>query len=582
MIATLTTRRGTVLNRWSQGLSVMLEKIFGCSLITKLRSFLLMEVDFNAANKTIYGTRMLANARKYQLMPEEIFSERNRLADDGTLSKVLFYDIACQLRRPSGLALVDADNCYDRICHPMASMIFQSFGVPRGPIRSMLTTLQDLQFYLRTGYGDSLGYVRGNKGSSITAVKNQGMSQGNTASPAAWMGVSIPMISAHKKKDLGAHLVTPISNLHCHLAGGLFVDDTDLFHLDMQRVETSIEVHKRLQDTVINWSKLLIATGGALKLEKCSFYLTSFKWKSDGTWIYDQNETNPNFALGVPMVDGSLEQIEHLLISKGIKTLGSMTCPSGSCAAAIERMKTQGQEWLDRVLASSLSRRNVWFMADCRFWPRVGYGICNNTTLWGELENCMQRVYWHLIGRGGVRRSAPKDLRQLDKSFYGIGCLHLGVECLIGQVTKLLVHYGCKSGLGIQMQVTMELLNTKLGRSRQPLQESFETYGKWITNTWIKTVWEKVSKFNITIEIAPLPINPPRAVDKWFMQAVRESRVTDSTESAIINRARCHQQVLFLSDVLDAGGKSVNKKYLNFQKDHKIWSTIVFPLEKPR
>ena len=76
----------------------MLEKIFGCSLITKLRSILLMEADFNAANKTIYEVWMLANARKYQLMPEEIFSKRNRLADDGTLSKVIFYDITRQLR----------------------------------------------------------------------------------------------------------------------------------------------------------------------------------------------------------------------------------------------------------------------------------------------------------------------------------------------------------------------------------------------------------------------------------------------------------------------------------------------------
>ncbi len=68
----------------------MLEKIFGCSLITKLCSILLMEADFNATNKVIYGIRMLYNMRKYKLMPEEIYSERNCFADDGTLSKVLF------------------------------------------------------------------------------------------------------------------------------------------------------------------------------------------------------------------------------------------------------------------------------------------------------------------------------------------------------------------------------------------------------------------------------------------------------------------------------------------------------------
>jgi hypothetical protein len=52
-----------------------------------------MEASFNAANKVVYSMRILANVRKYKLMPEEVYSERNRLADDGTLSKVLFYDI---------------------------------------------------------------------------------------------------------------------------------------------------------------------------------------------------------------------------------------------------------------------------------------------------------------------------------------------------------------------------------------------------------------------------------------------------------------------------------------------------------
>ncbi len=123
----------------------MLEKIFGCSLITKLRSIFLMEADFNATNKAISGVRMLANVRKYKLMPEEVYSKRNHLADDETLSKVLFYDIIRQLQRPAGLALVDTDNCYDCIAHPMASMVFQSCGVPTPAIESMLTTIQNIK-----------------------------------------------------------------------------------------------------------------------------------------------------------------------------------------------------------------------------------------------------------------------------------------------------------------------------------------------------------------------------------------------------------------------------------------------------
>ena len=47
---------------------------------------------------------MLDNVRKYNLMPEEIFSERNIMPDDGTLAKVLFYDIVRQLQVSAGIS----------------------------------------------------------------------------------------------------------------------------------------------------------------------------------------------------------------------------------------------------------------------------------------------------------------------------------------------------------------------------------------------------------------------------------------------------------------------------------------------
>ena len=71
----------------------MLEKMFGCTLVTKLRAILLMEADFNSSNKIIFGERMLDNAWRYGFMPEEIYSERGKMADDGSLAKALFYDI---------------------------------------------------------------------------------------------------------------------------------------------------------------------------------------------------------------------------------------------------------------------------------------------------------------------------------------------------------------------------------------------------------------------------------------------------------------------------------------------------------
>jgi hypothetical protein len=184
----------------------MLAKMFGCALITKLQSILLMEADFYATNKIIYGQQMLQQALKYKLIPEEIYSERNKLADDGTLVKVLFFDIVRQTRQSAGISSVDADNCYDRSAHPIASMVFQSLGVPQEAATSLLSTIQDMRFFLRTGFGDSKAYV-----GSTNGKKTQGMCQGNGAAPAGWTVMSIMMIQVHKRKGHGVLLECPIT-----------------------------------------------------------------------------------------------------------------------------------------------------------------------------------------------------------------------------------------------------------------------------------------------------------------------------------------------------------------------------------
>jgi hypothetical protein len=137
-----------LLERWSRGLTVMLEKTLGVTLVMKLWAILLMEGNFNATNKIVYGTRMLENAHKQQLMPEEIFSKRNRMANNGTLCKMLFYDITRQAHVPAAITLFDASNCYDRIAHAMASLVFQAFRVPTTAIESMLGAIENMKFFL--------------------------------------------------------------------------------------------------------------------------------------------------------------------------------------------------------------------------------------------------------------------------------------------------------------------------------------------------------------------------------------------------------------------------------------------------
>ena len=48
-----------------------------------------------------------------------------------------------------------------------------------------------------------------------------------------------------------------------------------------------------------------------------------------------------------------------------------------------------------------------------------------------------------------------KEIRQVDRGFYGAGCQYLGVKNMVEQLNKLLMHYGCSIGVGIKMQLSL-------------------------------------------------------------------------------------------------------------------------------
>ena len=53
----------------------------------------------------------------------------------------------------------------------------------------LLGAIENMKFYLRTGFGDSKSFTGGG-----ISVKTQGLTQGNGASPAGWAVISICII----------------------------------------------------------------------------------------------------------------------------------------------------------------------------------------------------------------------------------------------------------------------------------------------------------------------------------------------------------------------------------------------------
>jgi hypothetical protein len=140
------------------------------------------------------------------------------------------------------------------------------------------------------------------------------------------------------------------------------------------------------------------------------------------------------------------------------------------------------------------------------------------------------------------------------------------------------MHYGSPSCLGLNMQTLIELLVIELGLSLQPFAKDHNTCQHWVTSSWLKSVWEKSPKLGIEIQLVHLPLQPPRERDTWIMAEF--IRLNYDTQSLCqLNRVWLYQQVIFLSDVMDASMRAIKSKYLDERPHDKQWSSLIFPKE---
>ena len=191
------------------------------------------------------------------------------------------------------------------------------------------------------------------------------------------------------------------------------------------------------------------------------------------------------------MPDGSLATIDHLPVTQVRETLVVWSSPDGNATETLIKISQIGQAWVDQAKEGSLRRRDVWFLLDIQFWPRVGYGICCNTARHAMLEHALDKQYYRLLRLGGMVCTAPASVRQLHRGFYGLGCPHPGIKCFTSQVSKLLTHFGCKSSVGRKLAISFRELVLELRLSLQPFHESFTRYKDWVTWSWMMSLWEK-------------------------------------------------------------------------------------------
>ncbi len=233
-----------------------------------------------------------------------------------------------------------------------------------------------------------------------------GTRQGNRAALPSWSQLSAVMVSVFKQLNLGAMVQDTITAKMIHSMGALFVNDTDLYTWSEEILDPG-ELWCQAQIDLEHWSCLLNATGGALKPEKCFWYLIDYVCE-EGEWIYAKMVpleiviTNPN---------GTKSPIKQEEVTESKKTLEIHDSQARDNNTHLSYLKTKVSTWVNRMSNGHLPNHMAWIGYKHQLWSAVQYGLGMMTNDLEATNSLLHNEYYRMLNVLGVARSVTKGLR---------------------------------------------------------------------------------------------------------------------------------------------------------------------------
>ncbi|KAL3780888.1 hypothetical protein HJC23_009934 [Cyclotella cryptica] len=511
----LAAGRGRPLDRWREGVTVLLEKVAGNNRIDKLRAICLLEADFNWWLKG---------------------ATSGKTALDSSMSKQFFFDQANVLHQTVAVTSTDAANCYDAVNHTAISMALQAMHVPLMVVKCYLLWIQTMKFFLKTGFG----MAKQSYGGTV-ADPYMGLTQGSGASPAAWTAISTVMLSAYKTKGHGAYFVSAWTGICLSIAALLYVDDTDLLHMNTAQ-ESDEDFFGKVVDGTAYWARLLQSTGGNLKPEKCYWYFMAYKFVKGVAILRPAKEmSRPGASVAIELKDPS----------EASEVLGVWSSPTGTSTSQLDHMIGKGRKWSTRVLRSTLRPSEVWHSFTTQALPSVRYGLI-------------------------ALMASPRDLDDAFSAWYYTLLPALGLAISLQYLQR---HWGRSSTMGTILRANFELVQIDIGLSGNFLCRDYKKFQKLATHTWFKTLWEYLHRYGVKLELSGVDVPLIRQRDRVLMEEVIDLIPPHQWPS--FNRARKYYKVYFVSQLTLCDGITVDPSKLGKENSVVQQSSMRFPLEKP-
>ena len=182
------------------------------------------------------------------------------------------------------------------------------------------------------------------------------------------------------------------------------------------------------------------STGGALRPEKCFWYLVRFEWTSDGSWKYAQKRDD-NFNMEVSDDNGIVKRIERLEVLTVKEAVGCLQRADGNMHDELKRCRDKLNDWANKVKNGKLSKKLAWQGLRGQLWMSIQYRSAVTTFNKKEGDLMIKNLYSELLPTLGTSRNFPLVYRYSSLSYFGLNMSHLYIEQGIA-ATEMSLTYG--------------------------------------------------------------------------------------------------------------------------------------------
>ena len=552
---------GAPLTRWTKDLDVSLLKKPNKIRPSELRTIGTLEADFNQGASLHFSKRMMSNGITHRAIPPSQYAKKGNRSIEAAIVKILFFDYL-RINKINGVFMaMDLENCFDRMAHPVSSLASQRLGVSSSIAKCMITTLCNMQHYIRTAYGDSDWSYGGKHEKKIL----QGAVQGNGAASPIFIAISCVIIAFLESKTIGVQIVSAITLTVFTMSAIMYVDDSDILLSAISHDDTAEMLRDRAQSSASAYQQGVQQTGGAIRPDKCRWYSITFKWIGS-KWKYENKpKLEPIF---IENAQGKMCPIQQLDNKVGWKGLGVVAAPNGNWKDHIEYLvKEKISPWNASIQNSYLQKHDVYRAAFTSIFKTVDYTLPATSMTQNECKLINIQLHKKYLSRIGIDMHLPLAYRYSPPKYQGLGSLDVESKQFIEKLKIFLTHAGTETQLGISIKIMMESMNLMVGVNKSIFETSYAKYGFLAEIGWMQNLWQMSQKYNIQIHGEYTKSHLNRKNDFALMEKVVESDLYNQDDIISINKCRIYLQVQNLSDIVNGQGTKISYYAKNHIRD---------------